>query len=224
MTVNRKYEFAVIATDIAIFAVIDGKLQVLMIEMVKPPFTGQWALPGGLIKITETVENAAKRTLLEKTGVQDVYLEQLFTFGEVNRDPFGRVVSVAYFVLISDPTKLKLKAGREYRNIGWKSVDRLPVLAYDHKKIVAVAIERLRSKLSYTNIVYGLLPKEFTLTEFQSLYELILDQQFDKRNFRKKMLSLGLIKKSGRKQSGVANRPANLFSFSSRSPKVVEIL
>lgn len=224
MSAIKKYEFAVIATDIAIFGIIDGKLQVLMIQMVKPPFSGKWALPGGLIKIRETADKAAKRILMENTGVQDVYLEQLYTFSGVNRDPFGRVVSVAYFALISNPNTLKLKAGTQYSGIGWKPVDRLPILAYDHKEIVALAVERLRSKLTYTNIIYSLLPKEFTLTELQSLYELILDRRLDKRNFRKKMLSLGLIKKTGHRQSGVANRPADLFTFISRLPKVVEIL
>jgi 8-oxo-dGTP diphosphatase len=220
---QKKYEFAVIATDVVIFTIKDDKLQVLLIKMKKDPYTGKWAVPGGLIDTEESVDSAAQRVLMEKTGVKNVYLEQLYTFGKVDRDPFGRVVSVAYFALIPSDG-LIVKTTEEYSNINWFSVDDLPGLAYDHREVLELSIERLRAKLEYTNIVYSLLPVEFSLTDLQKAYEIILGKQLDKRNFRKKILSLKLVKESGKKQIGSANRPAELYTFRERKLKNVEIL
>ena len=220
---GKKYKFAVIAGDIAIFTVKMGKLQVLLIKMKKAPFTGYWALPGGLIKPQESVDAAAARLLKEKAGIENVYLEQLYTFGRVDRDPFGRVVSVAYFALIpSDGVRLATTA--EYEDVAWFPIMSLPKLAYDHKEIILHAFDRLKSKLSYTNIVFGLLGKEFSLPEMQHVYEVILGHKLDKRNFRKKIQSLHLIKKTGGKQYGGASRPAALYTFIDKTPKVVEML
>ncbi|NTW21925.1 NUDIX hydrolase [Candidatus Falkowbacteria bacterium] len=219
----KLYQFAVIATDITIFTVEDGALKVLLIKMNKSPFEDCWAAPGGLIQIDESVDQAAKRILAEKTGLKQVYLEQLYTFGEVKRDPFGRVVSVAYFALISSDG-LKLATSDEHREISWFSVNELPKLAYDHKAMIRSAIERLRGKLEYTNIVYSLLPDAFTLSELQSAYETILGRTLDKRNFRKKVLSLGMIRKTGKLDLGKKNRPAELYSFIEKKLKNIEIL
>jgi 8-oxo-dGTP diphosphatase len=218
-----KYKFAVIATDIIIFTLRDEELKVLLIKMNKQPFKDAWAAPGGLIKSDESVEMAAKRALSEKTGLKNVYLEQLYTFGDVDRDPFGRVVSVAYFALISSDG-VRLETSEEYSGIQWFSVNDLPKLAYDHREMIKSAAERLRGKLEYTNIVYSLLPDSFTLSDLQNTYETILDRKLDKRNFRKKVLSLGIVKKTGKRELGKQNRPAELFSFIERKAKNVVIL
>lgn len=220
---SKKYTFAVIATDVVIFTMKDGQLQVLLIKMKKQPFTEFWAAPGGLVSPVESINYAASRVLAEKTGVSDVYLEQLYTFGEVDRDPFGRVVSVAYFALIQSP-HVKLKTTAEYGDVAWFPVKKLPKLAYDHAQIIRTAIQRLKAKLEYTNIVYSLLPKEFTLSELQQVYQTILDEALDKRNFRKKVLSLGLLKKLQKKRQGTASRPAELYSFISTKPQEIHLI
>lgn len=220
---SKKYKFAVIATDVVVCTVRENRLQVLLIQMKKAPFARKWAAPGGLVRPDESVDEAAERHLYAKTGVKNIYLEQLYTFGDVDRDPFGRVVSVAYMALI--PSRgLVLKTSKEHSDVQWFSVGRLPKLAYDHQEILRVAVERLRAKLGYTNIVQGLLPKTFTLTELQKTYEIILGRKLDKRNFRKKLISLQLVKQTGEKERGVANRPAVLFQFTSSQPRIVEIL
>ncbi len=219
----RKYKFAVIAADVVIFTVAEDELKVLLIKMKKKPFNGTWASPGGLVKSNEPVDVAAKRHLAEKTGVKNVYLEQLYTFGKIDRDPFGRVVSVAYMALIP-MDNIKLKTTEEYEDIKWFDVKKLPHLAYDHKEIIDYAISRLRAKLGYTNIAHALLPKKFTLGELQKVYETILARKLDKRNFRKKIVKLSMLKRLREKKLGIPNRPAELFRFSNRYPQIIEIL
>jgi 8-oxo-dGTP diphosphatase len=219
----QKYQYAVIAVDIVVFSIEDGKLKVLLIEMWKKPFLGTWAAPGGLVRPLESVDKAAARVLKEKSGISGAYLEQLYTFGRVDRDPFGRVVSVAYFALLPD-TNIKIETTKDHKNIAWFNVNDLPKLAYDHAEIIKTAVLRLRAKLEYTNIVYGLLPNEFTLTDLQKVYEIILDRPLDKRNFRKKILGIGIIEKTGRMTAGQASRPAALYRFKRRSPRNIEML
>jgi 8-oxo-dGTP diphosphatase len=220
---TMQYQHAVIATDIVIFTIIDNDLKVLLIKMKKSPFEDSWAMPGGLIEPDESLEKAAYRHLLKKTNVKDVYLEQLYTFGDVDRDPFGRVVSVAYFALIS-ADNLKLKTTKEYTDVKWFSIKEIPKLAYDHEKILEHSLKRLKSKLEYTNIVQNLLPKQFTLKNMQDIYELILNKKIDKRNFRKKISSLKIIKKTDKKTTGEAHRPADLYEFSDKNYKIIQIL
>lgn len=220
---KRKYKFAVIAVDVVIFTVQDGQFKALLIKMKKAPYADCWAAPGGLVKSDESVEQAARRHLRKKTGVRDMYLEQLYTFGRVDRDPFGRVVSVAYFALIPH-AGMKLKTTAEYGDVGWFPVEKLPKLAYDHQEIIAYAVQRLQSKLEYSNIVYGLLAREFTFSELQDIYEIILGRKLDKRNFRKKILSLRLVQRAYKKRRGETNRPAELYQFMERIPRVVQIL
>jgi len=222
-TINKKYKFTVVASDIVILSIIENKLQALLIKMKKAPYFNFWAAPGGLVKPNESVDSAAKRILKEKAGVKDVYLEQLHTFGDVNRDPFGRVVSVSYYALIPNK-ELKIKTSKEYINATWFAIDDLPQLAYDHKKIIKFAAKKLQQKLASTNIAYSLLPKEFTLSELQNIYEDILQKKIDKRNFRKKILSLGIVKKTEKKNIGQAHRPASLYTFTSKKLKNVSIL
>lgn len=221
--VARKYKFAVIASDVVMLTVRDGKLEVLCIQMQKAPFIGKWAVPGGLVQPTESVDEAAHRILAEKAGIHGVYLEQLYTFGKVRRDPFGRVVSVAYFALVPSDA-LRLKTTKEYKDVQWFPVKKLPGLAYDHADIVATAVQRLQAKLGYTNIVYSLLPKTFTLSELQGMYETILGKTLDKRNFRKKVIGLKLVKPAGEQRKGQASRPAELYRFAATELKKVEIL
>ncbi len=219
----KKYDFAVIAADTVIFTVTDGRLKTLLIQMKKSPFEGFWASPGGLVQPEESIDQAANRILKEKAGIENVYLEQLYTFGDINRDPFGRVVSVAYFALIADKG-LHLKTSTDYSNVAWFDIEALPKLAYDHAEIIQTAVKRLQSKLEYTNIAYSLLPKEFTLSQLQEIYEIIIQKPLDKRNFRKKILSLKLVKQLAKKKTGAANRPAQLFSFLSSSLQEIKIL
>ena len=180
-----------------------------------------WAIPGGFVRTEESLESAAMRELLEETGVKNVYLEQLYTFGDPFRDPRTRVITVAYFALIPAEST-KLQASTDASDAQWYSVKELPALAFDHKEIVKAGIERLRSKIGYSNIVYGLLPNEFRLSELQKVYEVILNQKVDKRNFRKKMLSLQLLESTGKREIDGAHRPAMLYRFKSRKTVIFD--
>ncbi|MDO8557901.1 MAG: NUDIX domain-containing protein [bacterium] len=212
-----------VAVDNCIFTVQGNKLLVLLIQMRKKPFEDMWALPGGLIRNSENLDDAALRILKEETTLSNVYLEQLYTFGKPRRDPFGRVTSTAYLALI--PSRdVTLRTIPKYADVRWWDFSRLPRLAYDHDQIVAYAKKRLVWKLEYTNIAWSLLPKKFTLTELQRVYEAILGKKLDKRNFRKKILIIGLVKSVGAYAVRGAYRPAMLYRFISRKPKILEIL
>ncbi len=212
-----------VATDAVIFAVIDGTLKVLLVRIGSGMYEGRWALPGGLVRMDESLDEAAERILSEKAGVDGIYLEQLETFGDLDRDKRGRSISVAYFALVNGEEHLP-KTIEYYSDIAWKDVSRLPRLAFDHAKIIHLAEERLRSKLGYSNIAYGLMPKEFTLTELQALYEIILGHELDKRNFRKKIKDIGLVIHTGNIRQSERSRPARLYSFTHRTPKIMDIL
>ncbi len=218
-----KKDIPKVAVDIVIFTVDEGKLKVILIKMNKKPFRGKWAFPGGLVGTRESLDEAAERELHEKTGVKNVYLEQLYTFGEVKRDPFSRVVSVAYVALVNRKQIKKLTTTSKYMGIDWFDVTRLPRLAYDHSKIARHALDRLRSKLEYTNIVFSLLPRYVTLAELQGVYEIILGRKLDKRNFIKKINSINLLKKTDKVEKG-AHRPARLYEFQRRYSRFIEIL
>jgi len=212
-----------VAVDNCIFTVLQERLHLLLIQMTKAPFTGRWALPGGLIQGGEDLDAAAARILYEETAVADVYLEQLYTFGRPDRDPAGRVISVAYFALIH-ATGIELCTQPKYADVRWWPCTNLPALAYDHDEVAAYARQRLEWKLAYTNVVWSLLPRRFALTELQKVYEAVLGRQLDKRNFRKKILSLGLIEPVGEKAMRGAHRPAMLYRFTSREPQLVAML
>jgi 8-oxo-dGTP diphosphatase len=200
-----------VAVDIVVFTVHEQTLKVLLIERGIEPFKGLYALPGGFVLADETLEQAAFRELVEETGTKDVYLEQLYTFGDPERDPRGRVVTVAYYALV--PTdKSPLLAGTDAANAGWYAVSALPELAFDHGKIVGYAVDRLRNKLEYTNVGFQLLPAKFTLSALQALHEAILGKALDKRNFRRKILGLGLVK-AAKEMQATGRKPAQLFSF-----------
>jgi 8-oxo-dGTP diphosphatase len=206
-----KHQPIQVTVDIVVFTVHEQTLQVLLIERGIDPFKGRYALPGGFVRAEETLEQAAFRELLEETGTKDVYLEQLYTFGDPHRDPRGRVVTVAYYALVPND-KSPLLAGTDAAAAAWYPVSALPPLAFDHKKIVEYAVDRLRNKLEYTNVGFQLLPAKFTLSALQALHEVILGKSLDKRNFRRKVLGLGLVKPSKEMQA-TGRKPAQLFSF-----------
>jgi 8-oxo-dGTP diphosphatase len=210
---------AFVAVDLVLFTVRDGTLQVLLVERGIPPFKGQWALPGGFVLERETLEVAARRELQEETGFVDVYLEQLYTFGDPDRDPRGRTITVAYYAL-TPPAPVR--ASSDAARAAWHPAARPPRLAFDHAKILRTGLERLRAKLGYSTVGFELLPRQFTLTELQVLYEAILERPLDKRNFRKKILSLGLLKSEGQKRTAGAHRPARLYSFALGKVKILD--
>ena len=208
-----------VTVDVIIFTLRDGDLQVLLIRRKNLPFQGMWAVPGGFVGIDESLEEAALRELEEETGVYDVYLEQLYTFGDVDRDPRGRVITVSYFALIPAPA-ICPHAGDEATETRWWSVYNLPELAFDHAHILAYALQRLRYKLEYTAVGFELLPDAFTLSELQTAYEIVLGEELDKRNFRRKILSAEVIEETGVYRTG-EGRPAKLYRF--RDDAVAEV-
>ncbi len=214
---------AIVAVDVVVFSVINEELHVLLTQTNKPELKGLWAVPGALVAPDESLEEAVERVLTTKTGLKNVLTEQLATFGDPDRDPFGRVVSVAYLALVH-ADKHVLSTTHEYDAIAWVPVDRLPRMAYDHKKIVRAAAQRLRAKLTYSTIARGILPKEFTLTQMQTVYEHILGHPLDKRNFRKKILALGIIEPTGKYYRQQRARPAALYRFRSTKTEIVDIL
>jgi 8-oxo-dGTP diphosphatase len=199
--------------DAVIFGFDEGNLRMLLIERGEEAFIGQMALPGNLVNEDEDLDAGAARILHELTGLKDAHLEQLYTFGDVNRHPLGRVITVAYYSLIRiKKYKLQPKVSFAKRAV-WVSVSEIPQLAFDHNQIVDKALERLRGKLRYKPIGFELLPEKFTLTQLQDLYESILQIPIDKRNFRKKMLTYDLLVELDEKQEGVSHRAAKLYKF-----------
>jgi len=218
-SVNGLAQHAV-AVDVVLFTIQDKTLKVLLVRRRSVPYRGRWALPGGIVEAEESIDAAALRELQEETNINNVYLEQLYTFGEPSRDPRGRVMTVAYYALVNWQ-QFQLKARQRVSEASWFPVTKLPELAFDHRRIVDYALERLRNKINYTTVGFQLLPKEFTLTELQSAYEVILGQRLDKRNFRRKMLQLGILKGMRAFQANGRQRPARLYTFT--EPKVIKL-
>lgn len=212
---------AYLAVDVVIMTADARELLGLLIKVKDGPCAGQWAFPGGLVGLGEALDAAAQRELEMQTGLSDVYLEQLRTFGDPGRDPRARVVSTAYFALVRG--KETVRTGGKYADVAWFPMRQLPPLSYDHNDIAQHAVERLRAKVEYTNIVYSLLPAEFTLSELQDVYEIILGRALDRRNFRKKILATGLLEPLSKQRRG-AHRPATLYAFARRQPMMVEML
>ncbi len=217
---NGHFRGHAIAVDVVLFTIQGSMLKVLLAKRKAPPYRGAWALPGGLVGADESVDTAALRELQEETAVDNIYLEQLYTFGEPNRDPRGRITTVSYYALVNWQ-RFQLKARSRFSNANWFPVKRLPPLAFDHRRIVDYALERLRNKLNYTTVGFQLLPGQFTLTELQGAYEVIMTQRLDKRNFRRKMLQLGILKGTGDFKANGRQRPARLYTFT--EPKVVKL-
>ena len=181
------YDRPSVTVDIVILTVRDNDLKVLLVRRKAPPYQGSWAIPGGFVEMNEGLEAAARRELEEETGVENVYLEQLYTFGEPGRDPRTRVITVAYLALVEATQIKRVQAGSDAAEAGWYSMFNLPQLAFDHDQILTYARQRVQAKLEYTNVAFQLLPETFTLTELQRIYEIVWNQKLDKRNFRKRL-------------------------------------
>lgn len=221
MSFTYRYARPALAVDCVVFGLDEEDLKVLLIRRGLEPFLGRWALPGGFVHMDETLDEAARRELQEEAGIERVYLEQLYTFSAIDRDPRERVVSVAYYALalLSEHT---VKADTDAREAAWFAVDDLPRLAFDHESILDKAIERLRGKVRYKPIGFELLPRKFTLTQLQRVYEKILDQELDKRNFRKKVLATELLIELDEVEQDVAHRAARLYTFDEKRYRKLE--
>jgi 8-oxo-dGTP diphosphatase len=212
MAHTYEYPRAALTVDCVVFGFDEGDLKLLLIQRDLEPFAGKWALPGGFVRVEESLEEAARRELQEETGVTRVYLEQLFTFGQPDRDPRERVVTIAYYALVKLSSH-SVKAATDARNAAWFDVCDLPRLAFDHEAIIETALQRLKGKVRYEPIGFELLPPKFTLTQLQHLYETIIEGPLDKRNFRKKILSMDLLIETDEIEQDVAHRAARLYRF-----------
>ncbi len=214
-----------VAADVAVFAFLDGVMNVLLVRRRYKPYQAYWALPGGLLNPDETLEEAAVRELKEETGVTDVYLEQLATFSELDRDPRGRVISCCYLALV-DAGRVRLQPGSDAREAAWRplepllaDIDRGPVLAFDHDHILQYARQRLAYKLEYQNVAWSLLPERFTMTELRHVYEAGIGRAFEPNNFRRIALGWGVLAEDGERATG--GRPAALYRFADRRPLIL---
>lgn len=206
----KEFVHPYVTVDVLVFSIVEGKLAILLMKRDTAPFEGIWALPGGFVKTDESLDGAANRIVVEKGGLKDVFLEQLFSFGGPERDPRAWVISVSYFALVPEAGAINIESSQV---IKWFPVEKLPEMAFDHKEIINTGMARLKAKISYSNIAVGILPRHFRLSELQRVYEIILSQPLDKRNFRKKMLSLDLLKAVGKTDKGEKRRPAMLYTF-----------
>lgn len=212
-----------VSVDSVVFTIVKDKLHVLLTKRAIDPFKDAWALPWWFVKDNESIDDAAYRDLAEETHVKNVYLEQLYTFGDPKRDIRGRNVTIAYMAVV-ERENITIQAGLHTSEVAFYPVDKMPKLAFDHKEIIQYAIKRIQWKLEYTNIAQYLLPKDFPLTDLQKVYEIVLWKTFDVRNFRKKIMQLGIVKETGKIQKGMAYRPAKLFTFVSKKIEIVEVL
>jgi 8-oxo-dGTP diphosphatase len=221
-TFSYPYPHPAVTTDVVVFTILEARLSILLVKRANPPYAGSWALPGGFLDIDEDLDACAARELEEETGVGGLYLEQLYTFGATHRDPRERVISVTYYALVPQDALATPRAASDAADVGWHAFEALPELAFDHAEIVQMAHRRLVSKLDYSTIAFGFMPKTFTLSELQCVYETLLHQPLDKRNFRKRMLSLDLIEETGRMRRNGKHRPAREYRV--RNPERVEII
>lgn len=215
MAHTYQYPRGALTVDCVVFGLDDNELKVMLIQRALAPFEGKWALPGGFVRPDETLDEAARRELEEETGLRNVFLEQLYTFGAIQRNPRERVVSVAYYALVNLRDH-PVQAATDARDAGWFGVHDVPSLAFDHADILHMALDRLRGKLRYQPVGFELLPKKFTLSELQHLYELVLERELDKRNFRKRVLAMELLIETDEVQQDVSHRAARLYRFDER--------
>ena len=215
MPYTYEYPRGSLRVDCVVFGFDEGELKVLLIRRGLAPFRGKWALPGGFVRVDETLDAAARRELAEETALTKIFLEQLYTFGAVDRDPRERVVSVAYYALVK-LAEHPATGGTDASEAGWFPAAHPPALAFDHAQILAAARARLCAKVRYEPIGFELLPRKFTLSQFQHLYEAVLQTPLDKRNFRKKLLGMGLLEPLEEYERAGAHRPAQLFRFDAK--------
>lgn len=211
-----------VAVDVALLTVEDGNLSALVLRRNEHPHQGQWQLPGGFVRLNESLDDAAIRVLRDKSGIENVFTEQLYTFGQVDRDPRTRVISVAYYALVEFDRIPTLRDSIRLARIRvpWEGEVGGPVtlaagqdleVAFDHDQIVGMVVKRLRGKLNYAPVGYQLLPAEFTLLDLQRIHETILGRPLNKDSFRRRMLASSELKPTGRRQTGVGHRPALLY-------------
>jgi len=215
MTEYEQYFLLALSVDNVIFGFDDGDLKILLIRRANPPFKNKLALPGGLVHPEENLDSAAVRVLQELTGLRDVFLEQVRAFGEINRHPRGRVITVAYYSLVKI-NRFILNPSSFAEEVRWHSISNLGDLAFDHNLILKESFDQLKRNVRARPVGFELLPPKFTLTELQHLYEAILETELDKRNFRKKILAMDLLIDLKQSQEGVAHRPAKLYKFDTK--------
>jgi 8-oxo-dGTP diphosphatase len=215
------YPHPAVTTDVVLFTINDSRLKLLLIRRASEPFAGQWALPGGFLEIDEDLKDGALRELREETGVSGIYLEQLRTFGRPGRDPRERVISVAYYAL-APCERLTVRAASDAAEASWFPVADLPALAFDHAEIIRAAHERLVAKLDYSTIAFQFMPERFTLSELQQVYEILLDAELDKRNFRKWARALEQIEETDEQRRRGSHRPARLYRL--KRPDRIEFI
>ncbi|MEY4903203.1 MAG: hypothetical protein RLZZ292_1018 [Bacteroidota bacterium] len=202
---------ASLTVDCVIFGYDDEALNILLIQRGIEPFINEWALPGGFVLAHETLDEAARRELKEEAGIENMYMEQLYTFGNLDRDPRGRVVSVAYFALVKLADYQDVSADTDAKDARWFPIALLPKLAFDHAEILEIALHRLQAKVLYEPIVFELLPEKFVFGQLEKVYEAILQRKIDRRNFRKKILATGYVIELDEVKMDVAHRPPKLF-------------
>jgi len=221
MAYQYEYPHPAVTTDIVIFTLEDDALKVLLIRRAGEPFKDSWALPGGFIEIDEDLETGALRELEEETGVTGVYLEQLYTFGQPDRDPRERVITVAYYALVPID-RLHIRAASDASEVAWHPCKQLPALAFDHARIIQLALERLAAKIDYSTLALQFMPKRFTIGELQRVYEAILGEPQDKRNFRKRVMAYDCLEATGETRRNGNHRPAQLYAV--KEPRRVEFV
>ncbi|MCP4757375.1 MAG: NUDIX hydrolase [Proteobacteria bacterium] len=211
-TYTYTYERPALTADCVVFGLDNEDLKVLLIQRDLEPFAGKWALPGGFAVVGESMEETARRELAEETGLKNIFLEQLYTFSAPDRDPREHVITVAYYALVN-LSEHRVRASTDARNAAWFEINDIPTLAFDHDLILRTAHERLQGKIRYRPIGFELLPIKFALRHLQQMYEKILDRKLDKRNFRKKILKMGIIEELDEIETDVAHRAARLYRF-----------
>jgi 8-oxo-dGTP diphosphatase len=218
MNLVSQYFRSAFSVDSVIFGFDESDLKVLLIYRGADPYKGTWALPGDLVRLDEDLDESARRVLKELTGLSNVFMEQIHTFGKVDRHPMGRVITVAYYSLVKI-SDFKINPSSWAKDAKWHSINKIPKLPFDHNEILEFAKTKLKEKVRHQPIGFELLPEKFSLTEIQHLYESVLEIEMDKRNFRKKLLAMDLLVDSGISQNAVAHRPAKLFSFDKKKYK-----
>ncbi len=213
MAYTYKYPKPAVTVDCVIFGYEKNSLKLLLIKRALEPFKGKWSLPGGFVKMDETLDEAAQRELTEETGLQQVYMEQMFTFGAIDRDPRDRVISIAYLALVNLSDAAQVKGDTDAEEAAWYDVNELPKLAFDHQEIVKLALERLRGKITYQPIVFELLPKKFVFSDLENIYATILQMDINRRNFRTKMMATGLVEELNEYMKNVSFRPPKLYRY-----------
>ncbi len=209
------YKNPALAVDLVVFGYHEQRLSVLLLNRKEDPFRDQWTLPGAFLQMEESFQEACSRILQTKLGMDDVYMEQLYTFDEPGRDPRGRVISVAYYALVN-PHRFAITAGKMANDVQWFNVKKIPSLGFDHKRIFTKAQQRLKSKILYHPVGFELLDELFTMTELHDLYECILGVPIDRRNFSRKILAAEFIINTGQKREGLQNRHPDLFRFNKK--------